>query len=99
MSIQLCVLLWERPGRAHELAAFEDHVLALLSDHGGRLLSRHVVIERGDGDPLEVQVIEMPDEESLDAYMHDPARTRLAAEHDRDAIIERTQVLRVQHRP
>jgi hypothetical protein len=29
--------------------------------------------------------------------MHDPARTRLAREHDRDAIIERTQVLRVEH--
>ena len=63
MPIHLCVLLWEHPGRGHELAAFEDEVLALLPEHGGRLISRHVVIERDDGDPLEVQVIEMPDEE------------------------------------
>jgi uncharacterized protein (DUF1330 family) len=98
MSIQLCVLLWEHPGRGHDLAAFEDEVLALLSEHGGRLISRHVVIERDDDDPLEVQVIEMPDEEALTGYVHDPVRARLARTHDRDAIIARTQLLRVEPR-
>src|SRR5680860_108138 len=87
MPIHLCVLLWEHPGRGHDLAAFEDEVLALLSEHGGRLISRHVVIERDDGDPLEVQVIEMPDEEALTGYVHGPVRARLARTHDRDAII------------
>jgi uncharacterized protein (DUF1330 family) len=98
MPIRLCVMLWERPGRSHDLAAFEDEVLALLSEHGGRLVSRHVVLERDDGDPLEVQVIEMPDEEALAEYMHDPMRVRLARTHDRDAIIARTQLLRVEPR-
>lgn len=98
MPIRVCVLLWEHPGRAHDLAAFEDEVLALLSEHGGRLVSRHVVIERDDGDPLEVRVIEMPDEEALAGYVHDPVRVRLARTHDRDAIIARTQLLRVEPR-
>lgn len=98
MPIQLCVLLWEHPGRGHDLAAFEDEVLALLPEHGGRLISRHVVIERDDGDPLEVQVIEMPDEEALTGYVRDPVRARLARTHDRDAIIARTQLLRVEPR-
>ena len=96
MPIQLCVLLWEYPGRGHDLSAFEDEVLALLSEHGGRLISRHVVMERDDGDPLEVHLIEMPDEEALADYLHDPARVRLAQAHDRDAIIARTQLLRVE---
>ena len=96
MPIRLCVLLWEHPGRGHDLAAFEDEVLALMSEHGGRLVSRDVVMERVDGDPLEVQVIEMPDKEALAGYVHDPARVRLARTHDRDAIIARTQVLRVE---
>ena len=98
MPIRLSVLLWEHPGRGRDLAAFEDDVLALLSEHGGRLISRYVVIERVDGDPLEVQVIEMPDEEALAGYVHDPARVRLARTHDRDAIVARTQLLRVEPR-
>jgi uncharacterized protein (DUF1330 family) len=98
MPIQLCVLLWEHPGRGQDLAAFEDEVLALLSEHGGRLISRHVVVERDDGDPLEVHLIEMPDEEALAEYLHDPVRVRLAHTHDRDAIIARTRLLRVEPR-
>jgi hypothetical protein len=54
MPIHLCALLWEQPGRGHDLAAFEDEVLALLSEHGGRLIKGHVVIERDDGDLLKV---------------------------------------------
>lgn len=61
-------------------------------------ISRHVVIERDDDDPLEVQVIEMPDEEALTGCVHDPVRARLARTHDRDAIIARTQLLRVEPR-
>ncbi|HWL98009.1 MAG TPA: hypothetical protein VNP20_11720, partial [Nocardioidaceae bacterium] len=98
MPIRLCVLLWEHPGRARDLAAFEDDVLALLSDHGGRLISRHVAIERDDGDPLEVQLIEMPDEDALAGYMQDPVRAKLARAHDRDAIVARTQLLRIEAR-
>lgn len=96
MSIRLCVLLWERPGRGRDLARFEDEVLALLPEHGGRLVSRHVVSDRESGDPLEVQMIDMPSEEALAAYMQDPARARLARAHDRDAVIARTQVLHVE---
>ena len=99
MPIQLCVLLWEHPGRGQDLAAFEDEVLALLPVHGGRLLSRHAVVGRDEGDPLEVHVIEMPDEEALAGYLHDPLRVRLARTHDRDAVIARTQLLRVEPRP
>ena len=96
MAINLCVLLWEHPGRGDDLAAYEDEVLALLPSHGGRLVSRHVVVERADGDPLEVQVIEMPDEEALTEFVHDPVRDRLARAYDRDALIARTQLLRVE---
>lgn len=96
MPIRLCVLLWEKPGRAHDLTAFEDEVLALVPEHGGRLITRHVVVDRDDGDPLEVQVIEMPDEEALVGFVHDPVRARLARTHDRNALVARTQLLRVE---
>lgn len=96
MPLRLCILLWERAGHAHDLAAFEDAVLALLPDHGGRLLSRYSVVDRRDGDPLEVQLIEMPEGAALTGYLQDPVRTDLARTHDRDAVIARTQLLHVE---
>ncbi len=54
MTLRLCVLLWEQPGRGEELAKFEDTVLGFLPAHGGTVLARDTVLDRHDGDPLEV---------------------------------------------
>jgi uncharacterized protein (DUF1330 family) len=91
--LRLCVLLWEQPGQGRELAAFEDAVLALLPAHGGTVIARDTVLARDDGDPLEVQILELPDEDALTAYLNDPRRVAVLGQ--RDAIIARTQVLRV----
>jgi uncharacterized protein (DUF1330 family) len=96
MPLRLCVLLWEHAGRADDVARFEDDVLTLLPDHGGRLLSRDLVVDRHDGEPLEVQLIEFADEAALSEYMADPVRAELARTHDRAAIIARTQLLRIE---
>lgn len=92
MTLRMCVLLWEQPGRDKDLTEFEDAVLAMLPDYGGTVISRETVIERADGDPLEVQVLEMPDEQTVTAYMADPRRDALPP---REEIIARTQLLRV----
>lgn len=93
MTVRMCVLLWEQPGRAQELAEFEDAVLALVPAHGGRVIARETVVDRAAGDPLEVQLTEMPDEQALEAYINDPARQAILGK--RDSIIARTQILRV----
>jgi uncharacterized protein (DUF1330 family) len=92
MTLRMCVLLWEQPGQGRELAEFEDAVLARVPAHGGTVVARETVLDRGDGDPLEVQIIEMPDEQALAAYLNDPAR--LGVLDRRDSVIARTQVLR-----
>jgi uncharacterized protein (DUF1330 family) len=92
MPFHLCALLWAVPGREAELSAYEDTVLALLPRYGARVVSRVRRIGDQDG-PLEVQVIELPDEAALEAYLADPARVTLAATHR--AVIERTEVIRV----
>ncbi|GAA4359157.1 DUF1330 domain-containing protein [Angustibacter luteus] len=94
--IRLCVLLWEHPDRADAVRQYEDEVLALLPDHGARLVSRDVVSPRVEGDPLEVQVIELPDQPALDAYLADPRRVALTEQ--RDAAVARTQVLTLARR-
>jgi len=90
--LRMCVLLWEQPGRDKDLAEFEDAVLAMVADYGGAVLSRETVIDRAAGDPLEVQILEMPDEQAVTAYLADPRRDAL---RPREEIIARTQILRV----
>jgi uncharacterized protein (DUF1330 family) len=79
------------------LSAYEDKVLRLVAEHGGRVLERGTVLSGSqyDGEPpAEVQFLEMPSEVSLDAYVNDPRRLAMAGE--RDAAIARTHVFRIQ---
>jgi uncharacterized protein (DUF1330 family) len=92
-----CVLLWARPGMEAALSAYEDKVLRLVAEHGGRVLERGTLLpgSQHDGEPpAEVQFLEMPSEASLDAYMNDPRRLAMTAE--RDAAIARTDLFRIQ---
>ena len=92
MAVTLCVLLWTRQGRGEDLISYEDRVLRFVPDHGGRVLQR--ARTAGDaGQPLEVQLVQFPSEEALAAYMADERRSALSG--DRDAAVERTEVLRV----
>ena len=93
MPSTLCVLLWAHPGAEAALAAYEDTVLRLVPDHGGRVVLR-ARSSGADGQPAEIQVIEFPSATALDAYMGDPRRTALAA--DRDRAVARTEVIDVE---
>ena len=76
-----CVLLWARPGMSAALGAYEGKVLRLVSEYGGRVLHRGTVLpgSQHDGEPpTEVQLLEMPSEASLDAYVNDPRRLAMA---------------------
>jgi hypothetical protein len=92
VTVTLCVLLWAREGREAALLSYEDRVLQLLPDHGGRLLQRARTAGES-GRPLEVQLVQFPSEEARASYMIDWRRAAL--DGDRDAAIERTEVLRV----
>lgn len=94
MPVTLCVLLWPHEGEEEALTAYEDAVLALLGDHGARLVSRVRNTATGAETPLEVQIIELPDEAALEAHMSDPRRTALSDERDR--TIARTDLIRVE---
>jgi uncharacterized protein (DUF1330 family) len=75
------------------LIAYEDAVLALVSEHGGTVLQR----ARSDGAedrPLEIQLYEWASQAAMDSFMSDPRRTALAA--DRDRAIARTEIVPVQ---
>jgi uncharacterized protein (DUF1330 family) len=93
MSLTLCILLWAAPGAEDGVIAYEDRVLRIVPEHGGRILQR----ARGsgtDGQPLEIQLLEFPSAQALDAFMTDDRRQALAAE--RDQVISKTEVIEVQ---
>lgn len=109
MSRTLCVLLWAQPGAQAALTAYEDRVLRLVPDHGGRVVQRGrnsgkrprggggVQPGQGgdaDGQPAEIQFLYFPSQAGLDAYMADPRRTALAA--DRDRAVARTEIIDVE---
>ena len=89
MTVQLCVLLWARPGAGEALGAYEDTVLALLDDHGGRIVQRARTEGGGDA-PAEIQLIEFASRAGYDGFMADERRTALAGM--RDAAIARTEI-------
>jgi len=92
-----CVLLWARPGMEAALSAYEEKVLRLVAEHGGRVLERGTVLpgSQHEGEPpTEVQLLEMPTAASLDAYVTDPRRLAMAAE--RDAAIARTDIFSIE---
>jgi uncharacterized protein (DUF1330 family) len=92
MSLTLCVLIWARPGADEALIAYEDGVLGLVAEHGGRVLQR--ARSSGEhGQPFEIQLIEFPSATEFDAYVTDERRTSLAEERDR--AVARTEVIDV----
>jgi uncharacterized protein (DUF1330 family) len=93
VKLTLCILLWARPGAEDGLAAYEDRVLRIVPEHGGRILQR----ARGSGtagQPLEIQLLEFPSAQALDAFTTDDRRQSLAAE--RDKVIAKTEIIEVQ---
>ncbi|MHA7984213.1 hypothetical protein ACX9R5_00275, partial [Rathayibacter sp. CAU 1779] len=79
MTVVLCVTLWPNPGFEEELVAYEDGVLALLPEHGSRVVARVRTLPGGAASegvvpPFETQIIELPDDAALESYMRDPRR-------------------------
>lgn len=77
-----CCLLWAHEGQAAALRRYEDQVLAILADHGGRVRQR-AIGAGDDGHPHEVQLIEFATATGLDSFLRDPRRTARAPERDR----------------
>lgn len=92
VGLTLCVLLWAWPGAEDGLIAYEDQVLGLVPGHGHGVAQR----ARGPGtggQPLEIQLLEFPSAQALNAFMTDRRRQSLASERDR-AVAE-TEVIEV----
>ncbi len=86
--LTLCLLLWANEGCRDDLTAYEDHVLRIVHEHTGTVVSR-VRLTGSDNGPDEVQVLQFPDDDALNKYLADPRRNALTAERDR--VVARTK--------
>ncbi|HEV2451749.1 MAG TPA: hypothetical protein VGS62_07465 [Streptosporangiaceae bacterium] len=93
MSVTLCVLLWARPGAEDGLTSYEDQVLSIAADYGGRILQRARSGGTG-GQPLEIQILDFPSADALEAFLTDRRRQSLAGKRDR--VIARTEIIEVE---
>ncbi|WP_041299362.1 MULTISPECIES: hypothetical protein [Mycobacterium ulcerans group] len=75
------------------MIAYEDAVLAWVSEHDGPVLQR-ARSDGTEGRPLKIQLFERASQSAMDDFMADPRRTALAA--DRDRAIARTEIVLVQ---
>ena len=90
--VTLCVLLWAKDGAVQALVEYEDEVLALRPDHGGRVVKRARTLDDADA-PTEVHLLQFPSEDALAAYLDDDRRPALT--EAREQAIERTELYRV----
>lgn len=79
-------------GQEEGLERYEDSVLAIVPEHGGRVVQR-IRSTTDDANPREVQIFQFPSQGALDAYILDPRRTALADERDR--VVARTELFPV----
>jgi uncharacterized protein (DUF1330 family) len=89
----MCVLLWAKPDADDALIAYEDCVLDLVPEHGGKVLNR-ARSSGADGQPLEIQLLEFPSAAALSGYMTDSRRVALT--DDRERAIAKTDVIDVE---
>jgi len=74
-------------------AAYEDAVLPLLVEHGGEVVFRGRQVGDDPTLPAEVQILRVPSDDVLDAYLADDRRARLRAEHG--DVFDETTLVRV----
>ena len=94
MPVTVAVLLWPVEGREQQLHAYEDDVLRLVEEHGGRVIARARRARSDSSHPLETQIIEFADTAGFDSYLGDPRRTSMSER--RDTCVERTETWPIQ---
>ena len=90
--IYLVVRLTWVPGKAADGSDYERTVMQLWKEHGGEIIAAFKPLAQADGLPPadEVQILRIPTQAQLDAYLSDPRRLTLSPK--RAASIALTEI-------
>lgn len=75
----LVFLGYADPSGADDAARFEDEVLPLVEEHGGRVVFRGRRRDDDASHPAEVHVLWFPDHDAIEHYREDPRRAAIVA--------------------
>lgn len=82
MPITMAFVGHAEPAMGGAASAFEDEVLPLIAEHGGRVLYRGRRVAGQDaGLPWEVHLLRFPGRSALDAYLADGRRAALLSRY------------------
>ena len=75
--IQIIVLLYAGEGGKAALKAYQEEVMPIFHEHGGRLVSASHASKPRDDDPDEVHIVHFGSLEDLEAFRADPRHAAL----------------------
>ena len=78
--IQIIALLYAGEGGKTALTAYEQQVMPIFHDYGGRMVSASHASTPRDGGPDENHVVNFPDMAALEAFRADPRHEALKAQ-------------------
>lgn len=85
------VLLYQRNSDKKAFRAFEKEAIAIIRDHGGKLITAFVPDKTDDPEtPDEIHLIQFPEKPAFHAYQADPRTMALSSQ--RAQVIARTVV-------
>lgn len=77
---QVLALLYQRESDVQAFRAFEQDAIAIIRDHGGKLITAFVPESKeGEETPDEIHLIQFPDKPAFHAYQADPRTMALSS--------------------
>ena len=96
MVISCCVLFWAHPGLEADLSRYIDTVVDLEIEHGATVRYRGLT-DATDDQPLEVHILEFPNEDMLSNFMGDERRVTMDPERQR--VIAKMEIMQLTRQP
>ena len=96
MVISCCVMFWAHPGLEVDLSRYIDTVVDLETEHGGTVKYRGLT-NASDDQPLEVHILEFPNEDMLNNFMGD--ERRVAMNPERERVIAKMEIMLMTSQP
>ncbi|MBG6054383.1 hypothetical protein IWX81_000773 [Salinibacterium sp. CAN_S4] len=96
MVISCCVLFWAHSGLESDLSRYIDTVVDLEIEHGGTVKYRGLS-DGSDDQPLEVHILEFPNEDMMNNFMGDPRRVEMNPERER--VIAKMEIILLTSQP
>jgi hypothetical protein len=89
-------MFWAYPGLEADLSRYIDSVVDLETEHGGTVRYRGLT-DGSDDQPLEIHILEFPNDDMVDNFMGDKRRVTMGPERER--VIAKMEIMQMTSQP